>query len=252
MAKKHDVYMPVIIGDWLKGTRGMKAAVKGVYLGLLLYQWDNGYIPESIEELTLIDPEVGSVWVTISDKFKKTEPGKLQNEKLEEVRNYFSKQKKNGGKGGRPKENNPNGNPTNNPNGNLHIGIGIGIKDSEGGPGETFEPVPETLIGDMKAAWKNANPETFIDERENAVLLELSGKIKKWMHLPGRVTDHKNKDPILTRWGEVVWHCNNDPHLKKYSITQVNKHFSSVTQSFKSNGNSSLSKVGKELEFDRP
>ena len=104
MAKKHDVYMPLIIGDWLKGTRGMKSSVKGVYLSLLLYQWDNGFIPESIEDLTLIDAEVGSVWVSISDKFKQVEQGKLQNEKLEEVRNFFSKQKKNGQLGGRPKK----------------------------------------------------------------------------------------------------------------------------------------------------
>lgn len=246
MAKKHDVYMPVIIGDWLKGTRGMKASVRGVYLSLLLYQWDNGFIPESMEELTLIDPEVGSVWVTLWDKFKLVEPGKLQNEKLEEVRNYFSKQKKNGEKGGRKKQNNPSSNPNDNPNGNLHNGIGIGIefKEEEGVVGETFEPVPESLIGEMKTAWKISNPGTFIDETENAILLELSTKIKKWMALPGQVTDHENKVVILRRWGEVVRHCSQDPHLVKYSISQVNKHFSSVTQSFKSNQNGSKSRKG--------
>jgi len=131
--KKHDVYMPLIIGDWLKGTRGMKANIRGVYLELLLYQWDNGYIPSTIEELTLIDAEVGSVWVFISSKFREISPGRLQNEKLEEVRNYFSKQKRNGQKGGRPTKNNPKRNPTTNPNNipnhNQHNGIGVGIED---------------------------------------------------------------------------------------------------------------------------
>lgn len=141
MAKKHDVYMPLIIGDWLKGTRGMKSSVKGVYLSLLLYQWDNGFIPESMEELNLIDPEVGSVWVSISDKFKLVEVGKLQNEKLEEVRNFFSKQQKNGKKGGRPKKENPDINPKQNPERNHHTGVDVdnGLKDDleEEGSGET-------------------------------------------------------------------------------------------------------------------
>src|SRR5690606_15320181 len=107
MAKKLDVYMPLIIGDWLKGTRGMKANVKGVYVGLLLHQWDHGFIPDDMEELTLIEPEVGSVWVSLSDKFPLVSPGRRQNSKCEEVRRFFKKQRKNGEKGGRPKKNNP-------------------------------------------------------------------------------------------------------------------------------------------------
>src|SRR5690606_3477797 len=101
MGKKLDVYMPLIIGDWLKGTRGMKATVKGVYIGLLLYQWDNGFLPDDLDELALIEPEVGSVWVSISDKFPVVEPGRRQNYKCEEVRQFFEKQRKNGKNGGR-------------------------------------------------------------------------------------------------------------------------------------------------------
>ena len=69
MAKKLDVYMPLMIGDWLKGTRGMRAEVRGVYINLLLFQWDNGFIPASMDDLAFIDPEVGKVWVSIKSKF---------------------------------------------------------------------------------------------------------------------------------------------------------------------------------------
>lgn len=126
MAKKKDqkVYMPLMIGDWLKGTSGMRAEVKGVYINLLLHQWDNGFIPEDIEELSLIAPEIRKVWDTLKVKFPKTEKGKLQNSKLEEVRDFWKKQRGNGKKGGRPKkdnpEANPNNNPTTNPKHNLH------------------------------------------------------------------------------------------------------------------------------------
>lgn len=131
MAKKKEqkVYMPLMIGDWLKGTRGMKAEVRGVYLGLLLYQWDNGFIPSDMEELCLIDPELPKVWDKIKSKFVEIEPGKLQNKKNVEVKEFWSKQKKNGGKGGRPKNNNPkvnpDTNPNNNPNDNLQYDLDI-------------------------------------------------------------------------------------------------------------------------------
>lgn len=124
-----------MVGDWLKGTRGMRANVKGVYIGLLLHQWDNGFIPDDMEELALIEPEVGSVWVFISDKFPITSPGRRQNLKCEEVRDFFEKQRKNGSKGGRPKKENPNNNPNNNPkhnpNNNLHNELDVELDVEE-------------------------------------------------------------------------------------------------------------------------
>lgn len=120
-------YMPLMMGDWIRGTRAMRANVKGVYIGLLIHQYDHGYVPEDLETLSLIEPEVGSVWVMLSDKFPVSEPGKRKNPKLEEVRAFWSKQAKNGEKGGRPKKENPNHNPDNNPkdnpNHNHHIDI---------------------------------------------------------------------------------------------------------------------------------
>lgn len=127
MAKDQKVYMPLMIGDWLKGTRGMRAEVRGVYINLLLFQWDNGYIPSDMDELFLIDPEVGKVWDKLKDKFQPAGPGKLQNKKNEEVREFWKKQAKNGSNGGRPKKINPNNNPEvnpkHNPNTNHHIDI---------------------------------------------------------------------------------------------------------------------------------
>lgn len=108
-------YMPLMMGDWIRGTRGMRADVKGVYIGLLIHQYDHGYLPADIETLALIEPEVGKVWVILKDKFFEFEPGKLQNKKLEEVRNFWNKQGNNGKKGGRPKKENPKQNPDNNP-----------------------------------------------------------------------------------------------------------------------------------------
>lgn len=117
-------YMPLMMGDWIRGTRGMRADVKGVYIGLLIHQYDSGFLPADVEELALIEPEVGKVWVKLKEKFEEFEPGKLRNKKLEEVRAFWSKQSNNGQKGGRPKnckpKPNPNNNPKTNPKGNHH------------------------------------------------------------------------------------------------------------------------------------
>lgn len=102
----------------------MKAEVRGVYIDLLIHQYDHGFLPADYDELCLIAPELPKVWVKLKDKFEEFEPGKLQNKKLEEVRNFFNKQCSNGKKGGRPKKekttNNPKVNPKQNPNHNLH------------------------------------------------------------------------------------------------------------------------------------
>lgn len=92
--------MPLMMGDWLQGTRGMKAEVKGVYLGLLIYQYDNGFIPDDMEELKLIEPEIEKSWEKLKVKFIQIAQGKLQNQKLEDVRNFFNKQSANGKNGG--------------------------------------------------------------------------------------------------------------------------------------------------------
>lgn len=153
MAKKLDVYMPLIVGDWLKGTRGMKATVKGVYIGLLLYQWDNGFLPDDLDELALIEPEVGSVWVSISDKFPVVSPGRRQNFKCEEVRQFFEKQRKNGKNGGRPKKGNPNDNPKgipdSNPNHNLHNGLELEYELEE----ELKRAFDEIYLEQQKMKW---------------------------------------------------------------------------------------------------
>jgi len=129
-------YMPLMMGDWIRGTRGMKAEVKGVYVGLLIHQYDNGFIPADLDELRLIEPEIDKVWDKLKDKFKHIDNQRLVNEKLEEVRAFFNKQKQNGSLGGRPK--NPNNNPNNNPNINLHNEYEYEYDISLNGVGQNF------------------------------------------------------------------------------------------------------------------
>jgi uncharacterized protein YdaU (DUF1376 family) len=114
-------YMPFYVGDWTIGTRTMTAQEKGVYIDLLAYEWDNGFIPKDLKRLEKINNEISEVWTELSYKFEEIESGKLTNSKLEGVRenhaSFINKQSENGKKGGRPKtQNKPKINPTQKPN----------------------------------------------------------------------------------------------------------------------------------------
>jgi hypothetical protein len=115
-------------------------------------------------------------------------------------------------------------------------------------PEEPLEPEPKTLIGDMAAKFKSENPNYFFDENDYALLLTISKKLYKWMGQKGKHTDEHNRGAILTRWGEVVVHIRGDSFLCKYSLAQINNHFSSITQSFSNRGNtqSTTPKNGKQ------
>lgn len=145
-----------MMGDWIKGTQVMSAQMKGVYIGLLIYQYDNGHIPEDVEELVRIEPEVVKVWDKLKAKFPRVAPGQLKNIKLEEVRNFWNKQSKNGRKGGRPKNENPKHNPNNNPKPNPNHNL----------------QYDHDLDTDFELKFKEAFDEIFIDQEK-----------LKWPHL---------------------------------------------------------------------
>lgn len=63
----------------------------------------------------------------------------------------------------------------------------------------------------------------------------IAQKIKKWEGLKGDITEPVNTNSICRRWGELVDFIRADQHFSGYSLTQINKHFQSIAQSF-SNG----------------
>jgi len=192
MASDQKVYMPLMIGDWLKGTRGMKAEVRGVYLNLLLFQWDNGYIPSDMETLSLIDPEIGKVWVFIKDKFVEDGPGRLKNLKNNEVRDFWKKQSSNGKKGGRPKKVKPGVNPNNNPKRNLHnndsdLDIGNELSNKEGVDFSDYEKWTSDVV--------SGNDWMFADKIRNMNIL-VNGRIAEFaLSYLSLLAQYPNKKP---------------------------------------------------------
>lgn len=124
-------YLPLMMGDWSMMTSGLRADAKGVMIGLMIHQYHHGQLPQLLEDLALIEPEVGKVWVTIQRFFPVVGEGMRRNPELEEVRAFWAKQSKNGATGGagthRKAKANPEQYPNLNPNSNPDASINIDL-----------------------------------------------------------------------------------------------------------------------------
>jgi len=133
--------------DFLVATLGMSMEERGQYITLLCYQHQNGHIKE--ETIRLL---VGSVSVSVLDKFKKDTDGMYYNERMdseiEKRQNFVKTRQENGLKGGRPRNKKPSGKPNGYPNGKPN-----------GKP-------TENLIGNGN---ENGNKDEIVDEFFNKV-----------------------------------------------------------------------------------
>lgn len=125
------------------------------------------------------------------------------------------------------------------------------VDKEEGGVEETSTN-PDSLLEQMASVFVEHNPGYFFERLTDlAMLRSIAERILKWQKLEGSIILDKNRKIIKHRWGELVPKIRADGHLSKYSLTQLNKHFQSVVQSF-NNGNNPKRTAGKELDYDRP
>jgi uncharacterized protein YdaU (DUF1376 family) len=118
---KDDYYFPLYYRKILSSTIGWKDDEFGAYVRLLISQFDNGSIPNDLDELALIAPSIKKNWKRLSKKFHDDGNRGLINDVMDEIYQKVQDKKvrnqKNGKKGGRPPKNkNPN-ESENNPDG---------------------------------------------------------------------------------------------------------------------------------------
>jgi uncharacterized protein YdaU (DUF1376 family) len=96
-------YFPLYYKNLLAATVGWSNAEFGMYIKLLIYQFDNGAIPE--DQLNRIAPGVLRHWNLIGPKFKNCGDGRLQNSFMAEIHDELLFKKCtnsiNGSKGGK-------------------------------------------------------------------------------------------------------------------------------------------------------
>lgn len=105
---KGDYYFPLFYKRLLTSTIGWKDDEFGAYVRLLIHQFDNGSIPEDMDELKRIAPSIKKHWPLVSKKFHSDGNGNLVNDVMTDVIADSEKKKQrakeNGSFGGRPKK----------------------------------------------------------------------------------------------------------------------------------------------------
>lgn len=234
---KEDQWFKFFYKQFMFSTQGWKDDEVGAYLRLLINQFESGRLPDDPIELSKLVTSFKKNWPLLSKKFEKCEDGFLRNKVMSEIRKERDeKSKKNsdlGKMGGRPKKNrNESESKPNAFKNESHI-YSSSLSDSgfvEGGTGEEAFLIPQMLN-----TFKTINPKYPIElDADFAALRSIAEKIQRWENLPGKITDHNDK--ILKRWDQICKSTNGDNHLSKYSLTQLDKYFQSVIQSFNSNG----------------
>lgn len=80
------------IDKWIAGTQGMSGSAKGWYLDLILYQFDKGGIPNSIDEMSGICRVRPSEYAEFEQVFKQVLEQKFDKNESGQLENGFAKQ----------------------------------------------------------------------------------------------------------------------------------------------------------------
>lgn len=111
---KGDFYFPLYHHVFTTATVGWTNEEVGVYIRLLIRQFDKGFVPSKLSELEKVCPGVSKVWKTVGKKFKSSGKNMLQNEIMEGVRSKIAGKREayraNGAKGGLAKSRLKSGN----------------------------------------------------------------------------------------------------------------------------------------------
>ena len=81
-------WFPFYTKEWTASVAHMSAAQRGMYLSMLIYQWDNGTVPDCPDQCARIAGATSmgkSDWAVVRDKFH-ADQDRLVNHKLEDVR----------------------------------------------------------------------------------------------------------------------------------------------------------------------
>lgn len=115
------------------------------------------------------------------------------------------------------------------------------------GPIPIPESIPQGIVPDMLQTFIELNHEYPINqETDFPALREIGNKIVGWLKLPGDLTNSENQPDVRRRWGELAIHAKGHSIYQGFSISQINKHFQSICQSFNSgkNGTNRQSSTG--------
>lgn len=268
--------------DWIEGTAGLLPAEKGIYIDLMAHQHQKGFIPSDTIRLARLagisESEFLPVWVHISEKFVEVEPGKLMNKRLmSEMNDRKTKGHKNkiiGLFASLIRQAKISSVQKEQIKQSFKIddflplttelaterlsqwfairlkSIGNGNEDANAdsiNDGEKVFHINEALIPAMMKEFKTRNHK-YLEQKETdfTSLRSIAEMIHTWDEMAGIFTELRNHEKIRIRWGEICDHVKADSHYIKYSLSQIEKHFQSILQSFSNATNNNSKGAGKD------
>lgn len=246
---KEDFCFTYYDGDAARDKSHMTRLQRGAYDDIISAQRKRGHL--SLEDIKrVLSKDFEECWPALEWALKIDEQGKFfiewLDKSIEEMRAHSKKQKdKVNARWNKNKPEQYQNDTTVIPRYNHGTNPVIPLEDGdviedengfkEGGTGETK---PAGIVPDMLQEFKTSNPDYPSDQNiDFPALLSIGTKITKWQKLSGDITEPKNAEVVKRRWGELVPFIRAHMHFGGYSISQVNKHFQSIVQSYNSSLN---------------
>lgn len=242
---KEDFCFTFYDGDATRDASHMNRLERGAYYDVIIAQRKFGRL--SVDQIKkVLGKDFEEVWPALELSLMNAEGFYyiewIENS-IEKSRRHSRHQSENGKKGGRPPQDKPDQKPnetqtkaTPNPTESEKKPLGNedgyeDVLEQKRGMGEN-----EGIVPDMGKLFIQENQDYPFDKLTDfPALRSIAQKVLKWQGLKGDITQRENRAAITLRWGELVFFIRADQHFSGYSLTQINKHFQSIAQSF-SNG----------------
>lgn len=228
MAKK-DFWFPLHFEKFLNSTNGWEDEQVGAYLRLLIYQFQNGYIPSDMKKISRISFSAKKHWKLLSTKFTEGKGG-FYNEVMDEIRitrmNQIDTATENGKKGGRPKQNN-NQTETQPLSQNLsridnNINIDINTKN-----------IREGIAWEMIEVFTSRFPHYPVDpEKDPMAVMQIANKISDKKGFQKHQIVVEKRSEIVNEWKRLADFAASDKWFSTRSISDLNKEWQRLIQSF--------------------
>lgn len=242
---KEDFCFTYYDGDAARDKAHMNRLQRGAYDDIISAQRKRGHLTiEDIKRVLSGDFEAcwsALEWVLLKDEDSKyfiewvdtsVKKGKANSKKNKDrIEEYWRKVH-----AGEIIPKNKNGITKEIPRNNHGIKLDIPLGNEYGnGNNKTEEEVNSFVVPQMHHFFKKENPRYLVDQIPDFISLHsIACKILTWDNIAGQPSD--NADHVLKRWKELIPTIKSNSHLRKYSLTQIEKHFQSVIQNFNDNG----------------